>query len=669
MRLFGGSTDGLPARAAAATLIVVGAALGCSDASAPAGGGGPATTPSPFIVSNPRPGIGAAAASANNASGSDGTVVYVALPPGSIPNADEVRIHARSSGSTVSGRAFDGGLDPVAVNVNAQDVLDVDVTLTSGASPLHFSMAVPGTRRPIVVRTSPPPRKRDVPLNLTVIIVFSEPIAPATLNTTSVRLQRGATLVAGTLAFIDDAHLTATVVPAAPLSAATDYTLTVTQDVQDLDGQSLEAPVSVQFTTVAADAPPSVAFASVTVGIAHSCALTTDGAAYCWGANDYGEFGNNSLAGSLTPIRVAEGLTFKSISAGDVHTCGLTTDGDAYCWGNQNYGQLGNGSVTQSEIPQKVTGGLKFASISTGAFHTCGVTTEGTAYCWGHGFYGSLGIDWVTFDDSCGPGQRVYCSKPVRVAGNLTFAALAAECGVTTVGRVYCWGSNVTGDLGIGTSTGPEQCPGDVLGGDAPFFACSLVPVAIQSGLTFGTDPGQIARGCAVAVGGAAFCWGNNQNFRVGAGTGGRDACPVEVALPSLHTIYLPCSPSPIAVSGGLSFKTVYSAAGASCGVTTAGAGYCWGSNLSGQLGMGSIGPEICDFATYSGACSKVPIAIAGGGLRFRTLAIGGYIAAAHACGVTETGDVYCWGNNRSGELGDGTTVLRPSPVRVANPR
>ena len=258
--------------------------------------------------------------------------------------------------------------------------------------------------------------------NLTVLIVFSEPIAAATLNTTSVRLQTGATLVAGTLAFIDDAHLTATVVPNAPLAAATDYTLSVTQGIQDLDGQSLEAPVVVQFTT-AVDEAPSVAFASVTAGVAHTCGLTTDGAAYCWGANSNGEFGNGTLTSSLTPVRAAEGLTFKSISAGDVHTCGLTTAGDTYCWGNQNYGQLGNGSVTYSATPQKVTGGLKFASISAGAFHTCGVTTDGVAYCWGLGLYGALGIDEATFDNSC--GQRTYCSRPVRVAGILTFAAVA----------------------------------------------------------------------------------------------------------------------------------------------------------------------------------------------------------------------------------------------------
>ena len=670
MRLFAGATDRLPIRTAAALLTVFGAALGCSDASGPAEN--PGSAPSPFIISNPRPSASAAASHTNGTSSAASDVVYIALPPGSIPNASGIRVHAQLSGDSASARAFDGGIDPVAIAVKAQDVLDVEVSLTGGAPSLHFSMPVPGRARPIVVRTSPPPKKRDVPLNLTVVIVFSEPIAPATLNATSIQLKRGATLVAGTLTFIDDAHLTATVTPSAPLAAATDYTLTVTAGIKDLDGESLEAPVIVQFTTTAAEAP-SVAFASVTVGIAHSCALTTDGAAYCWGANDHGEFGNTTLTSSLTPVRVAEGLTLKSISAGDVHTCGLTIDGDAYCWGSQNYGQLGNGSRTQNETPQKVTGGLKFASLSAGAFHTCGVTTDGAAYCWGAGLYGALGVDEATFESSCPPGQRAYCSRPVRVAGNLTFAALAAAefttCGVTTAGRVYCWGSNLIGDLGVGTSSGPEQCPGDVLGGDPPFVTCSLVPVPVQSGVTFGTDPSQIGRGCAVAVSGAAYCWGTNQTFRIGAGTEGRDACTFEISLPAPQTISIPCSVSPIAVSGGLSFKAVYSAAGASCGVTTTGAGYCWGINESAQLGTGSIGPEqSCDFATYRGPCSKFPVAIAGG-LRFRSLAIGGYTASAHTCGVTETGELYCWGNNESGELGDGTTVLRRSPVRVANPR
>ena len=206
-------------------------------------------------------------------------------------------------------------------------------------------------------------------------------------------------------------------------------------------------------------------------------------------------------------------------------------------------------------------------------------------------------------------------------------------------------------------------------GGDQPFIACSLVPVPIQSGLTFGTDPSQITRGCAVAVSGAAYCWGNNVTFRIGAGVAGPDACRIDPSLLSPQTVFIPCSVSPIVVSGGLSFKAVYSAAGASCGLTTAGTGYCWGSNASGQLGMGSIGPEICGVSRGYDDCSKVPVAIAGGGLRFRSLAIGGYIAAAHTCGATETGEVYCWGHNASGELGDGTNVRRMSPVRVANPR
>jgi len=132
-------------------LIAIGAAVGCSDAAGPTDGG-PATTPSPFIVSNPRPGAAAVAGNANSAVGADGDVVYVALPPGSIPDANEVRIRARLSGNAVNTRAFDGGLDPVAITVKAQDVLDFDVSLTNGTGALHFSMPVPGARRPLPIR-------------------------------------------------------------------------------------------------------------------------------------------------------------------------------------------------------------------------------------------------------------------------------------------------------------------------------------------------------------------------------------------------------------------------------------------------------------------------------------------------------------------------------------
>jgi alpha-tubulin suppressor-like RCC1 family protein len=132
----------------------------------------------------------------------------------------------------------------------------------------------------------------------------------------------------------------------------------------------------------------------ISAGFAHSCGILTSNAAVCWGVNEDGQLGNGSSgigSRSLTPVNVAGGLQFKAISAGYRHTCALTTAGAAYCWGDNALGQLGNGTTTRRLTPTPVAGGLVFMSISAGETFSCGVTITGVAYCWGDNEYGQLG--------------------------------------------------------------------------------------------------------------------------------------------------------------------------------------------------------------------------------------------------------------------------------------
>ena len=122
-------------------------------------------------------------------------------------------------------------------------------------------------------------------------------------------------------------------------------------------------------------------FASVAVGGSITCALTEQGAAYCW---RYGQAGPG-------PVAVAGALTFQSLDAELGTVCGVTTSGDAYCWGNNNAGQLGNGTTTASLHPSRVAGGLTFKSVSVGRSHACGVRRSGAIYCWGANDHGQLG--------------------------------------------------------------------------------------------------------------------------------------------------------------------------------------------------------------------------------------------------------------------------------------
>ena len=185
-------------------------------------------------------------------------------------------------------------------------------------------------------------------------------------------------------------------------------------------------------------------FASLSVGWYHVCGLTPAGAAYCWGDNSTGQAGDGITARvRVTPEPVLGNLVFASISAGLWHTCGVSAEGAAYCWGGGDDPALGDGTSIARLSPVAVAGGIQFASISAGGTHTCGLDTQGVAYCWGQNAAGEVGD---------GTAEQRY--SPVPVAGGLVFASISAgydhTCGVSKAGVAYCWGHNESGELGVG---------------------------------------------------------------------------------------------------------------------------------------------------------------------------------------------------------------------------
>jgi alpha-tubulin suppressor-like RCC1 family protein len=240
-------------------------------------------------------------------------------------------------------------------------------------------------------------------------------------------------------------------------------------------------------------APP---FRALYAGGNQSCALTADGAAYCWGNNRFGQIGDDAGATShpRLPSQVAGGHRFASLSVGWSHVCGVTIDGTAYCWGYNYDGELGDGSRTNRGAPVAVAGGLRFRTVSAGpGYHSCGVTTSGEAYCWGDNYYGQLG-------DGSYSNRRV----PVLVAGG-PFASVSAgeshTCALTTSGAAYCWGGNWLGALGDGS------------------VASRQTPAPVAGGLSFSAIVAGASHTCGLAVDKVVYCWGYNQNGQIGDGS------------------------------------------------------------------------------------------------------------------------------------------------------
>ena len=326
---------------------------------------------------------------------------------------------------------------------------------------------------------------------------------------------------------------------------------------------------------------------------------------------------------SATPTTIgAQAAGATDISAGDQHSCAVTGQGDVFCWGSNRSGQLGNnGSNRDYNSPQltRLPVGVQAKQVAAGSEHSCAVATNGDVYCWGANDAGQLGIG------STG------ANKPTPVKALLTGASQVSvsglyTCAVTQSAEAYCWGNNAKGQLGIGSVGGQETSPQKV----------NLANVTqISTGGESSTgDVDPRAHVCAVTTGGVAYCWGDNTNGQLGIGTSGDPTgTPQELDLTGVT-----------AVTTGESH---------SCAIAIDSRAYCWGNSAEYQLGNGdNRGPSTC----AGEPCATTPLMVVGedgtGALtQVSAISAGDF----HTCVITTGSQVYCWGFNLLGQLGQGT--------------
>ncbi|RMF17645.1 MAG: hypothetical protein D6761_03900, partial [Candidatus Dadabacteria bacterium] len=350
------------------------------------------------------------------------------------------------------------------------------------------------------------------------------------------------------------------------------------------------------------------------VGSQHACASKpSNGQLFCWGYNGDGAVGDNGpVVARTTPsaVAVTQAYGWTDLSLGTQFGCGIRDDDTLWCWGRNSSGQLGDGTYSARYTPVPISATSRWLDVNVGATHSCAVRDDATLWCWGSNSFGELGV-----------GDKTIRSVPTRVTGSTQWRQVSAgsfeTCAIDIDGLLWCWGRNALGELGTG-DTQPRTSPVPIVA-PGPWKSVDIGGVGSNNTI------------CAIDSNDRAFCWGANTYGQLGAGDHLPRVAPAEVSNPARWRD----------ISVGL-----YSV----CGVALDRRPYCWGQNTYGQLGAARL--DIAD------ATQPYPVAFTKPAVDIET--------AITSCLVDGQNDLYCWGNNQQGTVGDGAGgEVHPDPVTI----
>ena len=356
-----------------------------------------------------------------------------------------------------------------------------------------------------------------------------------------------------------------------------------------------------------------------------TCAIFDDGSLGCWGWNVLGQLGIGNRDEQPFPahVELGENRTAVGVGLGAVHACAVLDDGSVHCWGSNTYGRLGDGTIVIRETPVPVNlGGKKAQAVSLGEEHTCALLVDGSVQCWGRNNLGQLGND----------GTNELSMNPVEVDLDDERSAISISsgrhhtCAVLDDNSVVCWGDNEYGELGAATASNETCSVGE------NNYDCIKTPAVVALGEERRAVTVSAGRNhnCSLMEDNSVLCWGLNGWGQAGDETNITKRNPIVVDLGEAK---------PVAIS---------SRENSSCALFEDGDLACWGSNTSGQLGIGRdisvLSPSVVDTG------SETVTALSGGW--------------AHTCALYNT-TLKCWGlnsDNQAGPSSDKISQLTPAP-------
>ena len=384
----------------------------------------------------------------------------------------------------------------------------------------------------------------------------------------------------------------------------------------------------------------------------HSCAII-DFSAYCWGYNNYGQLGDSTTSNRYKPTEVSapDNARFTDLSIGAHQSCGIIENGSVYCWGRNNYGQLGDNSTGDSHLPNytMIPGNSKAIAITSGLHHSCALMDNNSIYCWGYNNRGQLGDGSYTTGYKPVMSNFNPTSRIVQISAGGEFT-----CALIENGSIYCWGQNSYNQV--------EGDESDELSSSTP----NPYYVNITENGNFASFDSGNSNICAITKSSDIRCWGSN--------TGSIDSFFARTAS-KITYIENSATRKLLAPQGwgirdysianlppGISYDSFVLEINESANSTSP---ISWTIDTIDNSYQGSIDLNVIEITTYSGSKSSWTNGISYQNSESELPFIDVDVDHRHSCAIKKNGQLYCWGSNSYGKLGDGTTSRKLSPSLV----